>query len=572
MLPIVKSLRADINGTISCGVRRGKVPHSGWLLTATLLLVLALAFRVNAQAQNTCPPGLNDTPALSTHLDQADIASGKLTFKEIFRFGQLLFITNFNKCDGAGRPGTAAQAGVHGVGSPRTPDPFSGPRFTMLSGPDANSCASCHNEPEVGGTASFAGNLREQAVDCNPVVAVFFSSSLFGMPDASRPCRPTTPTSTNGGFSNLFNERGSLGFFGSGAIELLGREMTDDLQNLQAQAIAEAQAAGHNVTVELETKGVQFGTLTAFPDGTVDTSGVEGVSPDLVIRPFGRKGQNKSLRHFSIQAFNRHHGMQPVEALEQLDPPFSDPDPDQDGVSDELTVGDITAVMVFLAGLPIPERANLPQPQKGEAARGEQLFGQVGCAGCHIPALPLNNTEFCEPNPRNNDGDFRDTSQQFCFDLQRTSGLRGNLVFAFTDLKRHTICDPTRDYDPETNHFCDDVPITQTPATDQTGPGDSGVTDRPPYHQFLTAKLWDVGNSGPWGHRNDLDTIYEAIVAHGGEASDEVAAFETLSDADQLAVVIFLKTLVMPIMSNNPLPQELGSPKARNPGGRAPLR
>src|SRR3990172_1481236 len=350
MLPIVKSLRADTNGTISCGVRRGKVTHSGWLLTATLLLVLALAFRVNAQAQNTCPPGLNDTPALSTHLDQDDIASGKLTFKQIFRFGQQLFITNFNKCDGAGRPGNAAQAGLHGVGSPRTPDPFSGPRFTMLSGPDANSCASCHNEPGVGGTASFAGNLREQAVDCNPVVAVFFSSSLFGMPDASRPCRPTTPTSTNGGFSNLFNERGSLGFLGSGAIELLGREMTDDLQNLQAQAIAQARAAGHDVTVELETKGVQFGTLTAFPDGTVDTSGVQGVSPDLVIRPFGRKGQNKSLRHFSIQAFNRHHGMQPVEALEQLDPPFSDSDPDQDGVSDELTVGDITAVMVFLAG------------------------------------------------------------------------------------------------------------------------------------------------------------------------------------------------------------------------------
>ena len=262
--------------------------------------------------------------------------------------------------------------------------------------------------------------------------------------------------------------------------------------------------------------------------------------------------------------------MQPVEALEQLDPPFSDPDPDQDGVSDELTVGDITAVMAFQAALPIPRRANLPQPQKAEAARGEQLFAQVGCTGCHIPALPLNSTVFCEPNPRNNDGDFRDTSQQFCFDLQKTSGLRGNLVFAFTDLKRHTICDPTRDYDPETNHFCDDVPTTQTPATDQTGPGDSGVTDRPPYHQFLTAKLWDVGNSGPWGHRNDLDTIYEAIVAHGGEAADEVVAFESLSDADQLAVVTFLKTQVMPIMSNNPPPQKSGSPKAPNPGGRAP--
>jgi len=135
-------------------------------------------------------------------------------------------------------------------------------------------------------------------------------------------------------------------------------------------------------------------------------------------------------------------------------------------------------------------------------------------------------TVYCEPNPRNNDGDFRDTSQQFCFDLRKTSGVRKNLVAAYIDLKRHTICDSTRDFNPMTNHFCDDVPIAQTPATDKTGPGTNGTTDRPLYHQFLTAKLWDTGNSGPWGHRNDLDTIYEAIIAHGGEASASVAAFE----------------------------------------------
>jgi hypothetical protein len=573
MLSTVKSLFTDIDGSISYGVRCGKVLNSGWRMTATLLFVLALAYCVNAQAENTCPSGFNDTPALSTHLNQADIASGKLTFKEIFRFGQQLFITNFNKCDGAGRPGRAGEAGAHGVGNERPINPLSRPRFTMLSGPDSSSCASCHFEPQVGGAGPFNANLLEQAPDCDPVAGIFLIESLFGTGSDQRPCRPPvgTPTDTGGGFNDLFNDRGSLGLFGSGAIELLSIEMTDDLQNLQAQAIEEAQTAGGDVTVELETKGVHFGTLTAHPDGTVDTSGVEGVSPDLVIRPFGRKGQNKSLRHFSVQAFNRHLGMQPVEAFEQLDPPFSDDDPDQDGVTNELTVGDVTAAMIFMAALPVPERINLPRPQEGEAERGEQLFAEVGCAGCHVPALPLNDTVFCEPNPRNNDGDFRDTSQQYCFDLKQTSGLRGNMVFAYTDLKRHTICDPTRDFDPETNHFCSDVPISTTPATDATGPGDTGGNDRPPYYQFLTAKLWDVGNSAPWGHRNDLDTIYEAIVAHGGEAVDEVDAYEALSDADQRAVVTFLKTLVMPIMLNNPLPQEIGTPKARNPGGRRQL-
>jgi Di-haem oxidoreductase, putative peroxidase len=93
------------------------------------------------------------------------------------------------------------------------------------------------------------------------------------------------------------------------------------------------------------------------------------------------------------------------------------------------------------------------------------------------------------------------------------------------------------------------------------------VVDRPPYYQFLTAKLWDTGNSGPWGHRNDLDTIYEAIVAHGGEAQSVRDAFEALSNSDQIAVVTFLKSLRMPIMDNNPPPQLEGSPTAPNPAG-----
>lgn len=167
------------------------------------------------------------------------------------------------------------------MGRPRTPDPFRGPRFTGLSGPDANSCASYHNEPGVGGAASFRGNLAEGAQDCDPVAGVDLSQDLFGLSPNLRPCRAgVTPTPTvSDGFFPTFNERGSLGLFGSGAIELLGREMTDDLLNLQAQAIARAKAEGHDVSKALQTKGVQFGTLTAHANGTVDTSGVQGSVP-----------------------------------------------------------------------------------------------------------------------------------------------------------------------------------------------------------------------------------------------------------------------------------------------------
>jgi hypothetical protein len=431
-----------------------------------------------------------------------------------------------------------------------------------LSGPDSNSCASCHNEPEVGGAGNFRANLADGSPDCDPVAGVELSRDLFGELRDLRPCRSPNPTPTvSDGFFPTFNERGSLGLFGSGPIEQLGREMTDDLLNLQTQAIAQAKAVHHDVTVTLQTKGVQFGTLTAHQDGSVDTSNVQGVSPDLVIRPMGRTGNHKSIRRFSNQAFNRHLGIQPEEAA-------GPSDPDQDGFSKELTIGDVTALIVFEAALPIPRRANLPGAQAVQAARGENLFAQVGCTGCHIPALPLRSTVFCEPNPRNADLTFSDQSQKFCFDLHATSGVNKNLVAAYTDLKRHTICDPTRPYDPETNHYCSDVPlIPGIASTDPTGPPPVPLfVGRPLYFQFLTAKLWDVGNSGPWGHRNDLDTIYEAIVAHGGEATASVASYEGLSDADQLAVVAFLKTLVMPIMDNNPMSQAAGAPRVNSPG------
>ena len=551
--------------------RRGAVlaflpPEAVRTLTAMAIMLLSSALSAPAFAQvNTCPNGFNDSPALASHISQADIAAGKYSFKQIFDFGRRIFTTNFNKCDGAGRPGRNGAAGTHGVGSARTVDPISAPRFTGISGPDSSSCASCHSEPEVGGAASFRGNLFSPAEDCTPIAPLFITGTFFGTPGV-KPCKPNVIT-TSTGFFNVFTERGSLGLFGSGAIELLGREMTDDLQNERAAGIASAQSLGHDVVVQLSTKGVSFGQLTAHSNGTVDTSLVQGVSPDLVIRPMGRKGQNKSIRHFSLEAFNRHLGMQPDEALEQTP---SIADPDQDGVTHELTVGDMTAVMIFQAALPVPRQAKMKKDDQQEVDHGAAVFAQVGCANCHVPALKLNSTVFCEPNPRNNDGDFRDTTQSFCFDLQKTSGLQGNMVPAFTDLKRHAICDPSRDYDPITNHFCDDPPLASSstpPATDKTGPGASGVIDRPPYYQFLTAKLWDTGKSGPWGHRNDLDTIYEAITAHGGEAQPVRDAFEALSNSDQGAVVTFLKSLRMPIMDNNPPPQLDGSPTAPNPAG-----
>lgn len=466
------------------------------------------------------PVTIGERPAIERHLDQADLVSGTVSFDEMFNLGEQLFVAKFNKLDGQGRPGAT------GNGVPTQREIGSAPAFIRTSAPESNSCAGCHNDPRAGGAGDFVANVFVLAQLKDPVI--------------------TDVTQAD--------ERNTLGMMGSGAIELLAREMTQDLQNLRSGAVQSAQTKGSSVTVSLVTKNVNFGTLTANPDGSVDTSQVSGVDTDLIVKPFSQKGVVRSLREFTVNAMNQHHGMEAVErfGIGQKDNKgniITTNDFDGDGVPDELTVGDITAVTIYQAFQNIPGQVMPGEPERQRAASlGAQLFSQIHCDSCHVPALVLNDTKFCEPYDQNSPGTFSDQTQKVCFDLvsegrgptlvHQADG-KSALVGAFTDLKRHTICDAQ---DP---HYCNE-PLVQ-----------NGV----PIDQFLTRKLWDVGNSAPYGHRGDLTTITEAIVAHGAEGRASRDAFNALSQDQQSAIVEFLKTLqVLPEGSAAPVIDNLGRP------------
>ena len=78
-----------------------------------------------------------------------------------------------------------------------------------------------------------------------------------------------------------------------------------------------------------------FGSITWDPlAAAFDLSAIRGIDADLVVRPFGRKGQFSTVRQFDLGALQFHFGMQPVEVVgEGLDP-------DGDGVNDEVLVGE----------------------------------------------------------------------------------------------------------------------------------------------------------------------------------------------------------------------------------------
>jgi len=478
------------------------------LKTGVITIYVLLAFFFNAKggtANRQDDQRIGERPALEEHIDQADIESGKINFKDLLEIGEFIFAARWNKLDGQGRPAAT------GAGTPTRRDPGNDAGFLRTSGPDATSCADCHNQPAIGGAGGFVANVFVLAQTLDPV--------------------------TDSVSAEFSNERNTLGMNGSGAIEMLAREMTVDLQAARKAAIDKAISLHQQVTLPLTTKGISFGQIIANPNGSVDTSGIEGVDADLIIKPFHQKGVVNSVRVFTVNAYNHHHGMQAVErfGVGQLDSkgsPITTHDFDQDGVPDELTVGDITAATIFQVTMNIPGRVLSNNPTRRQAAeRGEELFAVIGCTDCHKSALTLNSRYFSEPNPFNPPGNLRlvEVKRPFTFDLTRDipkpqlepEGGGGALVRAYTDLKRHVICDAMDPF------FCNEKRVQ------------SGV----PVDQFITRKLWDVGNTAPYGHRGDLTTITEAVLHHSGEARTQRQRFASLSAEQQGEIIEFLKQL-----------------------------
>ncbi|MEO8758519.1 MAG: di-heme oxidoredictase family protein [Devosia sp.] len=436
-------------------------------------------------------------------VDQSQLQGelAKPDLDDLILAGQQLFTAKFSTADGEGRP-TATQAII--------PTHFKHPRelsFQRASGPDANSCASCHISPAVGGAGDFTVNV--------------FTSEGTESADFD---------SVDPQFSN---ERNTNIVFGAGLKELLAREMTVDLQAIRDKTAADARTSGKAVTAELVTKGVDFGPVTANPDGTLDLTKMSGVDRDLVVRPFSWKGVIPSLRTFTVNALNVHTGM---EADERFGPAFTgEKDFDGDGKINEISPGQVSALVAFQASLAPP----LPRPfgntdWDAAAAKGKTLFAQIGCQSCHMASLPLHSLKFMDPGPYDTAGTLsnRDVAHPAVYDLglldwAKTLPKDANgdfLVPIFSDLKRHQIADAGAD------HFANEV---QSQAFT-------------PRDTFQTPGLWGVADTAPWGHRGDVSTLHQVILDHGGEGRPSRDAYAALLQDDQNNLVAYLMTLRMP--------------------------
>lgn len=472
-----------------------------WLSWIHVFLWLILPIVVVLLAQNSFAESNTELKAvfrnIQVHPDYASVLSGEQPLEDFIKDGKDLFATRFNRFDGAGRRMST------GDSKPTIRTGKSVPMFHRLAGPDANSCTGCHNQPAAGGAGDFVANA--------------FVGAHFTDP----PTNSIEPAITN--------ERNTISVFGAGVIEMLAFEMSQNLHALRDEAIFRSRQSNQDVRIRLVTKDVDFGFLIAHPDGSYDASEIEGVDIDLVVKPFGVKGVAVSIREFTNFALNQHHGIQPEERFGWSRTGVSDFD--GDGISNEFTTDQVTALSLYQATLPPPTQVTPDDPSAQVIIeRGRRVFQEIGCSSCHRPAMQLRSMFFFEPNPLNRPGSAipDDVGGQVMVPLHVADGTglyHGEnfqlYVAAFTDLKRHRICEADRQF------FCNEEVIQDFVPTDQ----------------FLTSKLWDVGSSMPYGHRGDLTTLAEAIAHHGGEAREQSDKFLAQSSTDQMAVISFLKSL-----------------------------
>ncbi len=325
--------------------------------------------------------------------------------------------TPFTPYDPVTKSGDGYGEGVNGLRADQrrafSPVPQQPPyRFLRLNGLDSQSCFECHN------------SIGSAPVDARGALTR----------------KPSTVGGSAGSNSNafinpLFPTRQTLfirnppAVFGSGYQQAVAEEMTIELliQRDSARAMAK-RAPGKPFSQPLSAKGIAFGTFTTTyvagspakvlvdaaicqaglsrPESiggvagyTDDLRKLEGVSCDLVIRPFQWKGVSSSLRHFVRDALDFHFSMQAFEKVGLCDC-------DRDGkgtpaTGPEVTLGNVSAITSFVAMTrpPVQEPLTTPSQQRGQ----DIFFGKAPgsyqnmCADCHVgPRTLTTPTAFIE--------------------------------------------------------------------------------------------------------------------------------------------------------------------------------
>ena len=306
-----------------------------------------------------------------------------------------------------------------------------------------------------------------------------------------------------------------------------------------ATSLHDSDVAGYNFEVQVFGWGhgekgagrvALSSTLRGFSAGAFHLhSGLQPVDPTLAREP-GRDG----LARISLAGAQQFFTAKPLDRAQARDANgVSLDDPDKDGIREELSEGDMDLCELYQLNHPAPAETFRTVPRE----RGRAAFGRIGCTRCHVPDwhLEVANT------------DAADYTQRF------TGDRRFFNLLVEPDSTRHKLEGKlhllTRkeggDMKPRREAFTIRGVYSDFAYHDLGSKFHQIQFDGTVIRRFKTAPLWGIGSTSPYGHDGASLDLEDVIRRHGGEASSEIAAYESLPEEERESLLAFLRGLVL---------------------------
>jgi CxxC motif-containing protein (DUF1111 family) len=370
---------------------------------------------------------------------------------------------------------------------------------------NAQSCRECHQSPVTGGVSQVTelrvghknpdGKFQNAEIPINHGSEIIKGRSLVNQraicPNAAFPSveiQERVPDS-----ETIRTFRTSLGILGDGFVEAVDDSALITLSNRQCRQ--DSKICGLIVRVPiLESPG------------------------ETRVGRFGWKNQQASLLSFSGDAYLNEIGITnrlfPDEVTDLCN---TVAEPNDRVGADGLS--DIDRFARFIRATKAPAR-DAQQAGSATAKTGETLFAKVGCDICHVSTLTtaasgtvINGGKFTIPDALGSKT-FHPYSDFLLHDI----GTGDGIVVAMPE------------------HYGNRV--YQTQWRDLSLEAYQATANR-----MRTAPLWGVRMQPMLMHDGTSLTFRDAILRHRGEASNVTERFDNLSEADQSAIIEFLKSL-----------------------------
>jgi len=229
---------------------------------------------------------------------------------------------------------------------------------------------------------------------------------------------------------------------------------------------------------------------------------------DLRLGRFGYKAGTFSVKHQIASAFNTDMG---VMTSMLPNPDCGSQQTDCGNSGSEVSDENISNLVKYLSLLGVGARRDYNN------TTGEDLFEEIGCAGCHIPSMTTSNNH-------------------------PLTELRGQTIYPYSDLLLHDMGSGLADNLAEGSASGAEwrtTPLWGLGLTKNVMLGDAKGNDLVSLARDYPADLNRIG----YLHDGRARTIDEAIRWHGGEGEASKVAYESLNSTQRNAVIEFLESL-----------------------------